>query len=211
MNHNTRVLKLMIGAMLVIAGVASAQVQRVACVGDSITWGGKKVRGKAYPGVLGRMLGDKWEVKNFGQSGRTLLRKGNKPYDTQPAKDYAPNVVIIKLGTNDSKGANWNKKSDFVQDYVSLIQEFKGLKSKPKIWICKPVPAFPGKFGISGKVVEEEIVPMIDEVAKQASVPVIDLFTALSGKKEMFPDTVHPDAAGHKIMADTVYAAITQK
>jgi lysophospholipase L1-like esterase len=166
------------------------------------------VRGKAFPDVLGRMLGDGWVVKNFGQSGRTLLRKGDKPYDTQQAKDFAPNVVIIMLGTNDTKSRNWKHKSDFVEEYLGMIQEFKDLKTKPKVWICRPVPAFTGKFGISGKTIENEVVPFVDQTAKKSGVGVIDLFTALSGKGEFFPDTVHPDAAGHKLMAETIHAAI---
>jgi lysophospholipase L1-like esterase len=38
--------------------------------------------------------------------------------------------------------------------------------------------------------------------------PVIDLYAALSGKPEMFPDKIHPNAAGAKVMAEAVEAAI---
>jgi acyl-CoA thioesterase I len=185
---------------------------KVACVGDSITWGGKKVKGKSFPTVLGKLLGSKWDVKNFGQSGSTLLRKSTKPYNTQAAKGFAPNIVIIKLGTNDTKSKNWKNKKDFVTDYLAMIKEFQNLKSKPTVWICRPVPAnIPTKFGISGKIMKDEIIPLIDEVAKKANVPVIDLFTVLSGKNDLFPDTVHPNVEGHQLIAEAIHAALTGK
>ncbi len=52
---------------------------RVACVGDSITFGaGVKERNKnSYPKVLAGLLGEKYDVRNFGVNGATLLKKGN--------------------------------------------------------------------------------------------------------------------------------------
>ncbi len=37
----------------------------------------------------------------------------------------------------------------------------------------------------------------------------IDLYAALSDKKELFPDKVHPNAEGAKLMAETIARAIT--
>ena len=61
---------------------AQQKVIKVACVGNSITQGvGVKDQKKdSYPAVLGRLLGDGYEVHNFGFSGRTLLNKGDRPY-----------------------------------------------------------------------------------------------------------------------------------
>ena len=190
---------------------------RVACVGDSITFGsGIKERDKnSYPAQLAGMLGDRWTVRNFGVSGATLLKKGNKPYWTQSAYnaalDFRPDVVIIKLGTNDSKPVNWEHKAEYITDYIELIERFRKLESKPAVWICYPVPAYPGRWGITDKVIKEEVIPLIDEVAKQADVEIIDLYAALSDSKEMFPDTVHPDAAGAKVMAETIAQALTAR
>ena len=82
--------------------------KRVACVGDSITFGAAiKDRAKnCYPAQLGRMLGEEWDVANFGVNGATLLKKGDKPYWKQKAFEQAhafePDVVIIKLGEQTS-------------------------------------------------------------------------------------------------------------
>jgi sialate O-acetylesterase len=45
-------------------------------------------------------------------------------------------------------------------------------------------------------------------VAKQQNVPLIDLYTALSNHPEHFPDTIHPNANGARLMAEEVHKAL---
>jgi len=188
--------------------------KRIACVGDSITFGAAiKDRVKnCYPAQLGRMLGEKFEVRNFGVNGATLLKKGDKPYwklkAYANARDFQPEIVVIKLGTNDSKPRNWKHKEEYVADYMELIESFRKLGSKPVVWLCYPVPAYPGRWGITDKVMKEEVMPRLDEVAKKSGCKVIDLYSALSDKKEMFPDLVHPNAKGATLIAEAVSSAI---
>lgn len=188
---------------------------RVACVGDSITYGSgiENRQLNCYPAQLGHILGNKWEVRNFGVSGATLLKQGDKPYWNESNYKYAlafvPDVVIIKLGTNDSKPQNWAHKDQFVVDYVALINSFKALDCR--IWICLPVPAFPERWGITDTVIHDEVIPLIREIAKQTQVPVIDLYEALSGRDDLFPDDIHPNAEGAGIMAQTIYHSLTGK
>ncbi len=196
---------------------APAATIKVACVGDSITYGAgvEKRDENNYPKVLGRLLGDGYEVRNFGVSGATLLRKGDKPWWNLPAfkqaTEFAPDLVVIKLGTNDSKPQNWKHKEDFAKDYGDLVDHFAGLPSKPKVWACLPVPVYATKWGINEPVVKGEIIPVVQQVAKEKQAEVIDLYTALSGKPEMFPDKIHPNAAGAALLAKTVHAALTAK
>ena len=91
---------------------------------------------------------------------------------------------------------------------MALIKSFQELESKPKVWVCYPVPAYPGRWGITDKVMKEEVMPLIDKVADQAEVRIIDLYAALSNKKDMFPDRVHPNAAGAKVMVKTISEAL---
>ena len=60
---------------------------RVACVGDSITYGhGIKDReNDTYPGLLKYMLGDKYDVRNFGVSGTTTMMNTDMPYMNEQA------------------------------------------------------------------------------------------------------------------------------
>lgn len=190
---------------------------RVACVGDSITFGaGVEDREKNnYPKVLGELLGNKYEVRNFGVSGATLLKNGDLPYVKQgafaAAKKFLPHIVVIKLGTNDSKPQNWKKADEFVNDYKAFVKEFQELESKPTIYVCLPVPAFNGNFGITDPVVKEKVKPQISEVAKELKLPVIDLYEVFSEKKAMFPDQIHPNAAGARLIAQTVKKAISKE
>jgi len=190
---------------------------RIACIGDSITYGYSiKNRIKdSYPAQLGRMLGDKWQVRNFGVSGATLLKKGDLPYWNQQAfKDalaYNPNVIIIKLGTNDTKPQNWKFKDQFAADYSDMIDRFAELSSKPRIWICKPVPAYGERWGISETIVKNEVIPLVKQTARKKTVPVIDLYEPLSNKPELFPDQIHPNAEGAYDIAKEIYATLTGK
>jgi acyl-CoA thioesterase-1 len=190
---------------------------RVACVGDSITYGAgvENRETNNYPAVLGRLLGPKFETGNFGVSGATLLKKGDKPYWNEPAfkavDEYAPDAVVLKLGTNDSKPQNWKYGSDFEQDLQAMIRHFESLPSHPRIWLCLPVPVYQTNWGINEPVVKGEIIPKIRKVAVLERVPVIDLYSALSHHPEMFPDMIHPNAAGARVIARTVQAALTAK
>ncbi len=188
---------------------------RIACIGDSITYGASiKNRTKdCYPAQLGRMLGGKWQARNFGVGGATLLKNGDLPYWNQQAfKDaltYNPHVVVIKLGTNDTKPQNWKYKDEFATDYADMIDRFAELPSNPRIWICQPVPAYGERWGISETRIINEVVPLINRIARSKHVPVIDLYEPLSNKPELFPDLIHPNAEGAHGIAAEIYAALT--
>ena len=202
-------------AILLLAA-PQAEKTRVACVGDSITFGAcvQEREKNCYPVVLGGLLGDKYDVRNFGVSGVTLLKKGDLPWWNvdayQNATDFNPEIVIIKLGSNDTKPQNWKNKGDFEADYKALIQHFKGLPAKPVVWVALPVPVLKENFGINKKGAEEQQ-PMILKVAKEEGCGVIDLYKAVATKDLFDPDGIHPNAAGAKRIAETVFAAISAK
>ena len=197
---------------------APAAKTRVACVGDSITFGaGIKDRARnSYPAQLQQMLGDRYDVRNFGVSGRTMLKHGDFPYwkekAFQEAKDFGPNIVIIKLGTNDTKPQNWKFKDEFEADAKALVREFQGLPSKPKVYVCRPVPVVPpGAFNISAEVLDNGVIPALDQAAKETGAEVIDLHATLAGHADLLPDKVHPNAEGAKLMAQAIAKELTAK
>ena len=205
---------------------------RVACIGNSITDGhGIDMRTKyGYPAQLQTMLGDGYWVKNFGVSARTMLNKGDFPYMNElawrDALAFKPDVVIIKLGTNDSKPENWQYGADFKKDLQQMITTLrpdlvqpvskkKGKKAKavqpvgPKIYLCTPIPAFKSTWNINDKVITDEIIPIQQEVAKQYGLQIIDLHTLYANEGDkMLDDGIHPDEKGALKMAEIIAAAI---
>lgn len=188
-------------------------IVRVACVGDSITWGAG-VEGRetnSYPAQLQKLLGSRFDVQNFGRSGATASRTGDLPYWTTEeftkATEFQPDVVILKLGTNDTKPQNWKGKEAFRKDFRDLLEHFRDLKSKPKLWVCQPVPVYGDQWGINAQTLDT-VLEGVEEACDDRKVPVIDLFDALTGHPEMFPDKIHPNAKGAALMARTIYQAI---
>ena len=190
---------------------------RVACVGDSITYGAgiKDRKNMNYPKQLGKLLGKEYEVRNFGNSGSTMLKKGDKPYwkqkEFKAALEYAPNIVIIKLGTNDTKPQNWKNGANYSVDYKAMISSFTKLSSKPKVYICLPVPVVKARWGINNEIVIKEIIPAIRKISDQTKSEIIDLNTPFKGKNELIPDFVHPNGAGATIIAKTVKNSINKQ
>lgn len=184
---------------------------KVACVGDSITFG-SGIADRAtwsYPSQLEVLLGKDYEVKNFGLSGRTMLRKGDYPiWKEQVYQDslaYQPDIVIIKLGTNDSKPKNWKWSAQFAQDTKDLVASYRALPSKPRVILCQPVPVVKDRWGIREAILRKEIAPRIQQVASENYIELIDLYQPLVGVKDIMPDGVHPNAAGAKLIAQTIY------
>lgn len=204
--------------LILLPAATAAEAELVACVGDSITYGSgiaDRMR-DSYPAQLERMLKEfdpAWEVENFGVSGATLLSKGDRPYIRESAYQNAlassPDIVIIKLGTNDSKPQNWAHAGEYVSDYIAMVEAFRALPSEPAVWICKPVPAFYVNFSIRPDVIRDEILPMVEEISAQTGAPIINLYTALEDHGDLFPDGIHPNAEGAGLMAEAIMPYLT--
>lgn len=190
---------------------------KVACVGDSITFGCtvKNWRKNNYPVLLGNLLGEKYCVNNFGYTNRTAIKDADYPYTKEKlcrqSLDFQPDIVVIMLGSNDSKENNWNKEK-FVKDYCEIIGSYLQLESSPKVYALIPPPL----FEVSGKVMwqlrkdvmADEICPAVKEITGKMGIRCIDMYSVFENKKELFSDGVHPNANGSKLFAQTVYEAI---
>jgi lysophospholipase L1-like esterase len=204
-----RKLSLLILTLFTSFSAFSQSPIKVAFVGNSITQGPGRDNPNSYPLQVATMLGSSYEVKNFGVSGRTLLKKGDYPYWNEPqfqqVKDFQPVVVVIKLGTNDSKPQNWAHKADFVKDYLDLIAEFRAHMPKDgKVYVVMPVPVTRVNFGINPDVMNNEQRLMLMEIIQKSGAELIDLYTPLMDKPELLPDGVHPNNEGLSIMAAVV-------
>jgi len=202
-----------VALILVSPVVVSAQAAKVACVGDSIT-----ALPSSWCGTLSTKLGSGYMVKNFGLSGTNLAKGVSQPYwsSTQytPSHTFAPNIVVIMLGTNDAFTRSWSSaKGHFVADYEELLDTYTSLDSKPKPYIIIPTPIGTSPFGHDGSLLATEVVPMVKEVAMKKMVPTIDAFALFGGA--MFDaglfsasDQVHPNAKGQQMIGDEVYKVL---
>ena len=196
---------------------AAARI-KVACVGNSVTYGyGLQDREHdAYPVRLQAMLGEGYDVQNFGHSGATLLYKGHRPYVCLPefrqALDFKPDWVVIHLGLNDTDPRNWpDWKEEFIPNYRALIDSFRMLNPEARILVCKMTPIFDrhSRFQSGTRDWHKQIQQAIERVALGAGAQLIDLFTPLHSRPELFPDALHPNPEGAQILAKTVYGALT--
>lgn len=190
---------------------------KVACVGDSITYGfGINNRDKNnYPAQLGNMLGDDYIVNNYGYSGRCVQSTADRPYVNESlyreSLAFEPDIVVFMLGSNDSKAFNWNK-DNFIKDYKVLVESYINLPSKPKIYLMAPPPVFEvdGKvnYNIEKDTIANEIVPIVKSIGAEKELKVIDLYSAFENRPELFSDGCHPTAEGALLIAAEVERVI---
>lgn len=205
---------------LTLSVVLYAQQHRikVACIGNSITYGyGLPDRAtQSYPVQLQKMLGESYQVENFGRSGATLLNKGHRPYMQQDeyhrAIDFAGDIVVIHLGINDTDPRDWPDYRDFfVKDYIALIDSFRVANPEARIMIARltPIADRHPRFLSGTRDWHGEIQLAIENVACYAGVQLIDFHKPLYPYPFMLTDAVHPDPEGAFVLAQTVYSAIT--
>ena len=205
---------------LTLSVVLYAQQHRikVACIGNSITYGyGLPDRAtQSYPVQLQKMLGEAYQVENFGKSGATLLNKGHRPYMQQDeyhrAIDFAGDIVVIHLGINDTDPRDWPDYRDFfVKDYIALIDSFRVANPEARIMIARltPIADRHPRFLSGTRDWHGEIQLAIENVARYAGVQLIDFHKPLYPYPFMLTDAVHPDPEGAFVLAQTVYSAIT--
>lgn len=218
-------MKKILASFLLAASVAlmlsapSQAKKRVMCIGDSITYGAtlQDREQDSYPAQLQRMLGDGFEVGNFGRSGATLLFHGHKPYiekeEFSLAMGWGPaDYIVIHLGVNDTDPRDWpNYRDEFVGDYIALIDTLMSTSPHAKVMIAllSPIGSSHPRFASGKKQWQDEIQDAIRNVAEITGVRLIDFHTPLYRYHSHIPDALHPDVFGAGIMARTVYEAIT--
>ena len=196
---------------------------RVSCVGDSVTYGHsiKNWKDNNYPAVLQGLLGEDYCVQNFGESGATVQDSGDQPYTTYKpyteSQKYLGDIVVIMIGSNDSKPENWKGEDDFKAAYRTFLGLY--LTHCEKIYICTPPATYYAEgekeeglmsYDIQGEVVSE-LTQYIREVAEEFSLPVIEISELTANHREWFSkDGVHPNNEGAKQIANAVCEAIKQ-
>lgn len=195
---------------------------KVACVGDSITYGhgiGNWTKNN-YPAQLQDMLGEEYHVENFGHSGRTVSDNGDKPYSESKqyelSLEYDADIIVFMLGTNDSKPQNWTDSDTFISEYKKMLDAYKENNPDVRIILCTPARAFFSGNKSEGKTNFDIQPNNIEQLKKWISVfalteqyECIDIYDVTAGHSEWFEkDNVHPNAEGAKAIATAVYERI---
>lgn len=196
----------------------AAQPVRVACVGNSITYGTGIVDREhfSYPVQLQQMLGNGYVVGNFGKPGATLLYKGHRPYVEQPefkeALRFKGDIAVIHLGINDTDPRNWpNYRDEFVKDYLSIMDSLRAANPKVRFILARmtPIADRHPRFQSGTKQWHDEIQTAIETVARVSGAELIDFHEPLYPYPNLLPDAIHPNPEGAGILAKTVYGGIT--
>lgn len=189
---------------------------RVACVGDSITYGYglEDIKNDSYPAILGKMLGPRYEVKNFGRNGAGLWKGGAFPYTSTieyfRAVDYDADIYVICLGTNDLvQTLDCKFIKAFTEDLNALVHSFEERSAPCHVFVAT-VPPVPQLY----KPGEDEPVKKINNaiasvVLECSRVRLIDLCCAFGSSEELFSDGMHPNAKGARLIAETVFEMLS--
>ena len=205
-------------AMLALAGVGAraadgpASPVRIACIGDSITFGlGIMDPGDRYPAQLQILLGPGYVVKNFGHPGCTVTRDSFSGWPRGYAKqaeyagalEFQPDIVICNLGINDVSDFAVPQHPAFVRDYLEIIAAFRSRSGTPRFILWQPLaPLFPGHRYYQAPAVGQ-LNELIAQVAVQAGAETLDMHAPLAGHAEwVSSDHIHPNAQGARRIAE---------
>jgi lysophospholipase L1-like esterase len=196
---------------IALASLPALAITKIACVGNSITYGyGIDSWTQSYPTRLQQALGTTdYTVSNFGFSGQTMLKNTPESYWIRNtftnARDFLPNIVVVELGTNDSKPDYWYKQQDaFTTDYEAFIDTFTVLSSKPTLWITLAPYANNADWKILDTSITLRINPAILQVGLDKGVNIIDLHTLFNNRTWLLEDSVHPNVVGAEALAGII-------
>jgi len=189
---------------------ATARPIRITCVGASDVSSPTPYGTPNWPDYITPMLGYEYTITNCGASGTTMIQTGNAPYWNTPqytnGLNSSPDIVIIMLGSNDSKPYNWIYQTNYTPDYEQLINEYRNLPSHPRIYLNTLLTAYSdGNYDIIAPIVNGQLCPIIRQIAFDEGLAIIDVNTATENMPQNFPDNIHPDIAGAKVVAQTVF------
>lgn len=187
----------------------------ILCVGDSITYGqGASNALAAYPSQLQELLGDGYVVTNYGIAGRAALKQSDAPIWEDIEYPYSlkgdiPDVVVLMLGTNDAKDSNWVHKADYAADLKELIASYQALNPNVKIILGTSPTLYTAQgSGLEDATLVNEVIPLQKQVAEEMGCILVDIHTLTQDMEEHFPDKIHPDDYGYRLLAETFRDAV---
>jgi lysophospholipase L1-like esterase len=186
---------------------------KVAAVGDSLTYGYglENRREEAYPSVLLDLLGSHYQVSNYGMSGRSLLSTSDYPYlqekNAQASLQSDADIVIIMIGSNDSRAAYWNKEQ-FVKEYRTFAESYLRMASQPEVFLVAPPYVPTSRFGLNNDIVRDELQTIVAKTAADLDVHFVNLYPITEGKMDYYSDGLHLTPLGNQVIAQEIFSAL---
>jgi len=196
-----------------------APAVRVACVGDSITFGyGIEDPGRnGYPAVLQALLGEGYRVGNFGVSGCSVQENTDLPFTALDSYAesiaFQPEILIFMMGGNDTRDGNWQGEEAFRDSLEVLLDSYTGAK----VLLCTPAATFftescPGPeyadFGVR-PAITKRIADIVRDVARERGFTLVDIYALTEENPQWYcPDGVHPNAQGAAAIAEALREAV---
>lgn len=203
--------KLIVAGDTVISAIVnlSTEKTKVACVGDSITYGDTVDAAYSYPTQLQSILGDGYMVENFGHCGIRAANYASESRFYGYSTDFAPDIVVIMLGTNDAWDSYWQSEESFTASLTALVESYKALSSNPKIYLATSAKCY--LDGTGADRITEVVVPLQKQIAEATGATLVDINELTTDHSDWFNDGVHPNADGYKRLAYKFAAAINGK
>jgi acetyl esterase/lipase/lysophospholipase L1-like esterase len=196
----------------------SENIKQVSCVGDSNTEA-------TYPKFLQEKLGNKYQVKNFGKGGATLIEGTNHPYfkkeEYKNSLKFTPDIVLIMFGTNDAN-VKWcldeTRKTEFVgtpqeefkSQYKKLINSYKSKNENAEIYVLTPLPIYEHEKSRDPEIkqrienLHEWVIPIVREIAEEENVKLIDVNKLMKKAYKYTVDGVHLNQKGYEVLAKKI-------
>lgn len=219
-------------ALVTLAAGAGTEAKvkiRVACIGDSITWGYAMTNRveECYPAQLQRLLGTDYEVRNFGDPGSGVYSKPKAdsfgwvehPWRTDKSVAavlaFSPDIIVSNLGINDSgtylcefihdaDGHALTETGLFRREYISLLREFSQAGRSPRIVMWTRLGPLGKRHRAKGTpnafVMERDL----EAVASAVGAETLDMYTPLVPYAEtahFAADGVHPEGGACAVIA----------
>ena len=186
---------------------------RVACLGDSITFGDRlpERSAQSYPAVLSRLAQGSLVTGNFGVNGATALdipfRAWSGTPACQDALSFKPDLVVVMLGINDL--AFPDRYAQYPAALRDLVVRFQSLPSSPRVFLCTLTPIAPAEQQTqANRAIQDVMIPAIRAVAAETAAQLIDLHAVFPNRLDLLPDGLHPSPEGAELIARTILAAI---
>lgn len=200
-----------------IALVEDPKLRHIAVIGDSAAVGaGPTARVDAWPEQLGRLLGPEFATRAYvraaGSVDAASPRFVRKAPEWKWMEDFAPEVVIVALGSSDAMTVGFPAASRLDAGMREIVDAIAAFPSKPRVIVCLPPPCAPSWSRASTyRANRVRVIDAWKRVAAAAKLTTIDLEPPLSGVEATLVDGIasNPVAGGRiaRSVAEAVLGA----